>query len=601
MKNLFLFLLLSFVLFSCNKEDDLSPSPDVYTPPVEKIKGSVVGQVIGESGNGIENVIVQVGTHLQKTGPGGYFRLRNITLDANGTFIQAHQPGFFQASKRFFPKPGATNYTTLILMRKEFDGEVSATAGGKIDAAGWGGEVTLPANGIVTATGAPYTGTVKVAARYLSSSSIGNETSPLLPGNQQGITLSKEVVVLANYGAMAAELISSDGAPLNLAPGSKAELRIPLYSNLLNHAPAEIPLWYFDETTGHWREEGKAIKQGNEYVGEVSHFSFWSWNIPLPFVNVEGRLVDPNGNPLSNTQISFRVPLTSVPLVISGNGFTDDNGNFSGPVPANTEMLLHAYDLCGQGTFSTLIGALTNDTDLGEIETPANLLGFTKISGTLINCDGNPVESGIVRVGNNPFSNNHYNYAYTDSDGHFVFSFAHCAGDNIEQVKVTAFDLEAESQGPEQYVNVTIAPEINLGVVSACVSDITEYIHLNVNGQERTFLYPYSFGGNQPGTILTVGGAAADSSYALRFTFPASGIGSYTNEGVRYWSNDFFPDFMVAVCGPSCSNLTINVTEFGSAPGEYVRGTFNGTIDYDDAAQQLVGSMPVTGNFSFKR
>ena len=100
---------------------------------------------------------------------------------------------------------------------------------------------------------------------------------------------------------------------------------------------------------------------------------------------------------------------------------------------------------------------------------------------------------------------------------------------------------------------------------------------------------------------MTVGGAAPDSSYALRFTFPASGIGSYTNEGVRYWSNDFFPDFMAAECGPSCSNLTVNVTEFGSASGEFVRGTFTGTMDFYNAAQQLVGEMPVTGDFSFKR
>ncbi|MER3463504.1 MAG: hypothetical protein C4329_02890, partial [Chitinophagaceae bacterium] len=31
-----------------------------------------------------------------------------------------------------------------------------------------------------------------------------------------------------------------------------------------------------DETSGIWKEESTATKQGNVYVGDVKHFSFWN-------------------------------------------------------------------------------------------------------------------------------------------------------------------------------------------------------------------------------------------------------------------------------------------------------------------------------------
>ncbi|NUN99232.1 MAG: hypothetical protein HUU01_01315, partial [Saprospiraceae bacterium] len=157
MKNLVLFLLLSFALFSCNKEDDLAITDDVYTPPVIAIKGSIAGMVINENGNPVAGVTVRVGSEQKQTGPGGYFIFKNITLNANGTFIKVDQPGYFHASRRFYPKANAMNYTTLTLMTKSNTGQVSATTGGTVNVQG-GAIVKLPANGIAKADGALYAG-----------------------------------------------------------------------------------------------------------------------------------------------------------------------------------------------------------------------------------------------------------------------------------------------------------------------------------------------------------------------------------------------------------------------------------------------------------
>ena len=68
-------------------------------------------------------------------------------------------------------------------------------------------------------------------------------------------------------------------------------MSIPVGSTQTSSAPAEIPLWYFDETNGVWKEEGKATLQGNEYVGEVSHFTFWNCDISWDLIYLDGSVL----------------------------------------------------------------------------------------------------------------------------------------------------------------------------------------------------------------------------------------------------------------------------------------------------------------------
>jgi hypothetical protein len=61
-----------------------------------------------------------------------------------------------------------------------------------------------------------------------------------------------------------------------LQPGKTAKLRFTIPSSLRSTAPATIPLWSVDETTGLWKQEGSATKGTDYYEGDVSHFSFWN-------------------------------------------------------------------------------------------------------------------------------------------------------------------------------------------------------------------------------------------------------------------------------------------------------------------------------------
>ncbi|MBK8702797.1 MAG: hypothetical protein IPN33_03715 [Saprospiraceae bacterium] len=46
--------------------------------------------------------------------------------------------------------------------------------------------------------------------------------------------------------------------------------------------------------------------------------------------------------------------------------------------------------------------------------------------------------------------------------------------------------------------------------------------------------------------------------------------------------------------------MTVTVTEFG-AIGEFVRGTFNGTMDFYNANQQEFPNTPISGEFAVIR
>ena len=92
--------------------------------------------------------------------------------------------------------------------------------------------------------------------------------------------------MLQTLGMLAVELRGSGGEDLNLAEGSTSEIKVPVDASLMSIAPNTIPLWYFDEVNGYWKEEGQATLQGNMYVGTVSHFSFWNCDIPTEAITL---------------------------------------------------------------------------------------------------------------------------------------------------------------------------------------------------------------------------------------------------------------------------------------------------------------------------
>ncbi len=135
---------------------------------------------------------------------------------------------------------------------------------------GPGARVRIPANALVDASGNPPTGPV-----LISLSTVDVQSPDQMPGEYTVALPGGGTNVMESYGAASIE-ITGGGRQYNLKPGAKAEVTLPVDRSQLAAGgpfPATIPLLYYDETRGVWKQEGTAPLVGNAYVAQARHFS----------------------------------------------------------------------------------------------------------------------------------------------------------------------------------------------------------------------------------------------------------------------------------------------------------------------------------------
>jgi hypothetical protein len=78
---------------------------------------------------------------------------------------------------------------------------------------------------------------------------------------------------LQTYGAFHIQPRDASGNPLQLAPGRSVQVSMPIHPLALATAPAKIPFFSYEESTGLWVEHGELTRVGTHYVGKITHFS----------------------------------------------------------------------------------------------------------------------------------------------------------------------------------------------------------------------------------------------------------------------------------------------------------------------------------------
>jgi len=360
----FLMCLFSVGLIISCRPDREEVNPTLVTQVTATVQGQVLfaGSPLGGA------AVSTVGGASVQTDANGNFTLQDVQINPNAGYVKVEKQGFFVGSRTFLATNGIIPRLSIELIPKEITGSFEAASGGTITASGC--SVALPASAVVRENGSAYTGKVSVASYYLDPT--GPRINAIMPGDLRGITTEGRERGLKSFSMMAVELIGENGEKLQIATGKSATLTFPIPARLQQEAPATIPLWYFDEATGLWREQGMATKQGTTYVGTVSHFSFWSSNASFELVSFQAVLKDAAGQPLPHTEVTFN--FREVNGILSRiTGRTDAVGRISSRLPANMplEMSLIA-SLCSQSVFTKAIGPFTGATDLGVITTTAN-------------------------------------------------------------------------------------------------------------------------------------------------------------------------------------------------------------------------------------
>ncbi len=563
------YIFLFFFFVACQKDEGKTGNLD--TPPdlTTKVQSSVSGFVTDENNASVNGATVTVGNMNTITDKYGYFEIRNVQVIKDAAVVRVSNPGYFKGIKTYIAGGSKAAFFRIKLLPKTNAGTIDAAAGGSVNLAN-GLAVTIPANGVIKASNnAAYTGLVNIAVKWIDPT--GNDLNRLMPGDLRGVDNKGTVKILTTYGMAAVELSTSSGELLQIAAGKKATVSFPIPPSVAGNSPASIPLWYFDETNGLWKEEGSAVKSGNNYVGEVSHFSFWNCDVPKSYIQFNCVVKDASGQPVPGVLV--KVSVVSSPNN-QGAGYTDSSGYTGGVVPNDAQLLLEILsdNSCSNDMLYTQNFTTTNiNISLGTITLPAN--NTATITGRVVNCSNNLIGNGyvIMKMGD-------INYRYAvNGNGAFNFTATPCS--NNPSATLMAEDNDARQQGNPVNLNV-ITGNNNAGTLRACGISNEQFINYYVNGVSYPLAAPADTINHTVSTQtiptdvisgLAYTGGSVSNSFTVWFTHTGIGLNS-TQSAISI--DAYHPaDSTFTINSP----ININITEYG-AVGQFISGNFSGIL-----------------------
>ncbi len=584
----FLFVLFASCLFiSCSKTGNMTTVPPDTNPVLPdlstKINASVSGFVTNDVDMPVIGATVTFGASSLITDQFGFFEFQNILVTQNAAVITVTKSGFFAGIKTFVAEANKATFFRVKLIPKAIIGTINGSSGGTVTMAS-GLSISFPAMSTANAnTGAAYSGVITVKAAYINP--MATDLSSVMPGDLRGLAEDGSMKVLTTFGMATVELSGSAGELLQIAAGKKATMSVTIPSAQSAIAPASIPLWYFNETNGLWKQEGSAIKNGNTYTGDVSHFSYWNYDLPGNFVQFNCTIV-------SSTSVPIPFALVRISVIGGGyrDGYSNANGYASGLVPSNATLKLEVFDNsnCSNAIYVQNFTTTNVTASLGNINLPASSRIAT-LTGTVKNCNNINVINGkiIINNGTNLIS-------YPLNNGMYSFNKLVCSFPST--VSLIGEDINASQQSQATSYNILATGMNNVPDITACAVAAQQYFNYTDNGNNVSYSSPIDTFG------YWVAGTSSTDVYANRNPFIAaqsSGITyAYGNinttvgsvMAVSSFSSMYTTGFTPLISG------SVTFTEYGSI-GQFVSG--NISVVKTDAQTSVVHN--ITGNFRVRR
>ena len=596
-----LLILLTFFCFVRCSEEPTGGTNNSNTPPqsvtlLESFgnltNSDFMGRVVDLQKNPVSGATVQIGNSTIDTDMNGVFIIRDAQVYEKFAFIKVEKAGFLHGSRSVVPTAGI-NQVQIMLLPQTVTQTVSSGTARTVSLSN-GAAVDL-SGAYSNADGSDYTGDVQVTLHLLNPTD--EDMQQQMPGMLLAENLQNEARMLETLGMVAVELRSETGEKLNLSEGTTATITVPLDPETLVGAPNEIPLWYFDEEKGYWIEEGSATLQGTNYVGTVSHFSFWNCDIPAEYVNICMNITDSNNTPLSNIKVAIESEFNGTRY-----GITNDSGEVCGIIPANQTLNLQyfLYNICNNieiPNSSETVGPFSENTTLNIVLDASEIEDYLEtITGVFNTCDGNPVVNGYVEG----IIEDGLGFYSLVTDGTYEINVLSC--NENASISITGYDYDTLQTTSE--INYTLtSPVTDLGTLSACNS-VEEFIqfsiddgeveqivfNLNCNTYQSDFagLYILDIGGSNQNTCVYLSGVLNDNYVNFE--------GAYEYENI--WSNNTPTVGMAFV---ECQDISyennqiiFNLTAYGNAVGEYIDINFGGDYeDYQGVAHTISGVIHV--------
>lgn len=571
-KLLFLIVLLAA---GCKKDQVLVPdTPNYPTAAVLDLGSSVNANFFGvikdESGSPVSGVAITAGNKTATTDDNGVFMISDASVSEKLAYVTAAKSGYFLGSRSLIPSTTATNNVRITLLTKDIVGTVNAgevttvslPSGAKIDFKG----------SYVDLNGDVYTGSVNVAFKHMPA--LADATADQMPGMLYAQNKDEEAGVLETYGMIAVELTGSTGEELQIAEESSATIHMPLDPAQAANAPETIPLWHFDEVAGYWIEGGEATLINGEYVGDVTHFSFWNCDRFSDDAQVYGLVEDQDGNPLPNVTVSVITPNAST------SGHTNPDGTFATYIPAGQAITFEVYSECGDllETFNAgpyVTNSISNETFAVTLTTSNSV----QVTGVFYDCNNDLVTDGYVllTVGS-------VEYTQIITNGIINTPILYC---NVPTtLMVRGYDYASLQETSLNTVSV-VSPVTDLGNLIACTS-VSEYITYTIDANSPVFVFApincFSF----TDTISITGNNTPGNEY-FYLRSSSQTVGAYNFD----YNTGMYLAVTEGISSQPTPGIIFNLNAYG-AVGGYVDITFSGTYeDFNNVSHTISGTVHV--------
>ncbi|MES2684379.1 MAG: PKD domain-containing protein [Pseudomonadota bacterium] len=246
---------------------------------------SVAGKVLALDGAALADVTVTAtgGATATSASDGSLSLMLGVGIPQTLRFTRAG----FATQVQTFTVPTSSGsdarFDVVMLPQQPQQTLADASAGGTLSGKD-GAQIALPANALVSASGAAVTGAVQIS---MTPVDVTEPRAGGFPGRFEGINADASISPIVSLGPTEF-VLTQGGAPVQIAPGASAAITMPIYADRdldgrLFAVGDRIPLWSLDEQGGGWINEGEGVlvasassPTGLAMQASVQHFTWWN-------------------------------------------------------------------------------------------------------------------------------------------------------------------------------------------------------------------------------------------------------------------------------------------------------------------------------------
>lgn len=258
-------------------------------------------------------------------------------------------------------------------------------------------------------------------------------------------------------------LTSGIGGQVQIAPGTNAPITFPVPKSLAAPTPSSIPLWFFDETIGMWKEEGTASLKAGVYKGTISRIADWNLGIPTAArAVVEGDVSCVANRAVGDVGVNIG----------QTKAMADENGHYRCRVPANAtlpvKVIAENNGVIGAAPITIApIGA--NATRVVNVTTESCP---SMLEGVIVDCSNKPI-AGFLQI-----TTAQGTRLVSTSDGAFHTPIPHG-----EALSVIAYSLDAHLSSEVTVADVAPGDINDVGSIEVCADPRGQFTDINVGSE----------------------------------------------------------------------------------------------------------------------